>query len=79
MQDGIFLREKEGAVFDAPQEFKDHVELITKLTDLIEDESVRVQLLDAIELLVHGMNGPWHGSSVGWQWGEVPDTIEGLF
>lgn len=66
-------------MYDAPKEFRDHIDLITTLANQIEDESVRVQILDAIEVLVNGMNGPWHGSRVGWQWGDVPNTIEGLF
>lgn len=66
-------------MYDAPKEFNDHIDHITKLANEIDSESIRVQLLDAIEVLVNGMNGPWHGSRVGWQWGEVPDTLAGLF
>lgn len=66
-------------MYEAPKEFKDHVDHITVLANQIEDETIRIQLLDAIETLVHGMNGPWHGATVGWQWGEVPDTLAGLW
>lgn len=66
-------------MYEAPQEFIDHVQYITTLTDQIEDDSIRVKLLDAIEALVHGMNGPWYGASVGWMWGDVPDDLASLF
>jgi hypothetical protein len=66
-------------LYDAPQEFRDHIDLITTLANQIENETIRVQLCDAIEVLVNGMNGPWHGSRVGWQFGDMPDSLEGLF
>lgn len=66
-------------MYDAPSEFTEHIEHITRLVDLIEDDAVRVQLLDAVEVLVQGMNGPWQGSTVGWRWGEVPDDAASLF
>lgn len=66
-------------MYDAPQDFRDHIDHITALTNHIADDSIRVQLLDAIELLVTNMNGPWMGSRVGWRWGEVPDDLASLF
>jgi hypothetical protein len=62
-----------------PKEFEEHVNYITRLSEAMDDEDVRLELLDAIETLVHNMNGPWKGCRVAWPHTEVPDTIEGLF
>lgn len=77
------LREKETALSNTPHttpppEFLDHAWHITRLTEHIEDKAVRVELLNAIEVLVHNMNGPWQGCRVGWQNGQVPDDLSGL-
>jgi hypothetical protein len=66
-------------LYDEPPTFREHIDHITALTDLIDDDSVRVQILDAIEVLIENMNGPWQGGQARWSWAEVPDTIATLF
>ncbi len=78
-----FLREKGVVLNDVPKpvppEFVDHTQYITDLVDQIADIGLRIRLLEAIETLVHGMNGSWQGARVGWQWGSVPDNLASLF
>lgn len=66
-------------MYEAPKEFSDHIDDITALVNRIDDDTLRRELFDAIEMLVHGMNGPWQGARVGWQWGEIPDDLASLF
>lgn len=63
---------------NAPEGFDEHITLITGLIDQTGDDALRVKLLDAIEVLVRNMNGPWYGAFVGWQFGDVPDDLTGI-
>jgi hypothetical protein len=62
----------------APQEFLDHCEYLDTLVNRVDNDGLRMDLIDAIEGLANGLNGDWTGCRL--QWVEAaPDDAASLF